>query len=119
MANPNIVSVTSIYGKTDFAVVSTTASNIVVNSASSGKIYKVNSLIISNVDGANTSNITISINRSGTDYKVSHNISVPAGASLVALSKDASVYMQEGDYMRVTAGANNHLHAVCSYEEIS
>jgi len=119
MAAPNIVNVSSILGKTVFANVTTVASNLVVNSASSNKVFKVNSLIVPNVDGANTSNITVTINRSGTDFKVAHNVAVPLAATLVVVSKDTSVYMEEGDYMRVTAGANNHLHAVCSYEEIS
>ena len=119
MAAPNIVNVSSILGKTVFANVTNVASNILVNSANSNTVLKINSLIIPNVDGANNSNITITINRSGTDFKVAHNVSVPSAATLVVVSKDTSVYMEEGDYMRVTAGANNHLHAVCSYEEIA
>lgn len=119
MAAPNVVNVASIFGKTAFLNVTTVASNVVVNSAASNKLLKVNSIIVPNIDGANNSNITISINRSGTDYKVAHNVSVPAAATLVVLSKDTSVYLEEGDYIRATAGANNHLQAVCSYEEIS
>lgn len=119
MAAPNVVNVASILGKTSYANVTTVASNIVVNSASSNTVLKINSLIIPNVNGANNANITVSINRSGTEYKVAHNVAVPSAATLVVISKDTSVYLEEGDYMQVTAGADNHLHAVCSYEVIA
>lgn len=119
MANPNIVNVASILGKTAFLNVTTVATNVVVNAASSNKLLKINSFIVPNIDGANNANITVSVNRSGTDYKVAHNVAVPAAATLVVLSKDTSVYLEEGDYIRATAGSNNHLQAVCSYEEIS
>lgn len=119
MAAPNVVNVSTILGKTQFLNVTTVATNVVVNSANSNTLLKINSLVIPNVSGANNSNITISINRSGTDYKVAHNVAVPSSATLVVISKDSSVYLEEGDYMQASAGANNHLHAVCSYEVIS
>ena len=42
MANPNIVNVTSIYGKTSVQAVGTGAADIVANSASSGYVVKIN-----------------------------------------------------------------------------
>ena len=55
MANPNIVSVASIYGKTVYDTdVATSAASLVSNAASSGKILKINSLIIANIDAAAT-----------------------------------------------------------------
>jgi hypothetical protein len=52
MANPNIVNVTDIRGKTAVVDLSTTNATLVVeNVASSGKIFKLNSIIVSNVDG--------------------------------------------------------------------
>ena len=44
---------------------------------------------------------------------------VPAQGTLVVISKDTMVYLEEGDSIRLTASANNYLHAVCSYEIIS
>lgn len=119
MAAPNVVNVSSILGKTAFLNVTTVATNVVVNSANSNTVLKINSLIVPNIDGANNANLTVTVNRSGTDFKVAHNVGVPSAATLVVVSKDTSIYLEEGDYMRLTAGANNHLHAVCSYEEIA
>lgn len=119
MAAPNIVGVTTITGKTAVANVTTTASDIVTNSAASGKVFKVNSLVISNVDGTNAADITASVYRSSVEYKLAHLISVPATSTLVVVGKDTSLYLEEGDSIRITASADGDLQAVCSYEEIS
>lgn len=119
MAAPNIVNVGTITGKTAVANVSTTAADIVTNSAASNKVFKINSLIISNIDGSNSADVTASLFRNSIEYKLAHTIAVPADASLVLVSKDTSLYLEENDSVRVTASANSRLQAVCSYEEIS
>lgn len=119
MAAPNIVGVTSIYGKTAVQAVSTTATSIVENASSSGKVIKINTLIIANIDGSSASDITVDLYRSSTAYKLASTISVPADTSLTPLDKSTSIYLEEGDSLRLTAGANSVLSAICSYEEIS
>ncbi len=117
MANPNIVNVTTITGKTAVQAVGTSATAIVTNSASSGKVLKVNALYVSNVDGTNAASVSIDIFRSSTAYHVAKTVSIPADATLDILSK--SIYLEEGDSLRLTASVASDLEAVCSYEEIS
>ena len=117
MAAPNIVGVTTITGKTAALVVTTSATAIVENTAASGKVFKVNALYVSNIDGTNAADVTVDIFRSSTAYRVASTISVPADATLDVISK--SIYLEEGDALRLTASANSDLEAVCSYEEIS
>lgn len=117
MANPNIASVTTITGKTALADVTTTATALVSNPSGSGKVFKLNALIISNVDGTNDAIADIEIYRSNTSYYIALDVSVPANASIEALSKH--VYLEEGDALRVAASVDGDLQAVCSYEEIS
>lgn len=119
MAAPNIVGVTTITGKTDVLNVTDTAAPITSNASSSGKVYKINSLIISNIDGENSGEITVDLFRSSTAYKIANTIAVPADSTLVLISKDTSIYLEEGDDLRCTASNNNYLQAVCSYEIIS
>jgi hypothetical protein len=119
MANPNIVNVSDIRGKTAVQAVTTSATAIVSNTAASGKVFKINSLTIANVDGVNSADITVDIFRSSVAYKIAHTIAVPADSTLVVISKDTSIYLEEGDSLRCTASANSDLEAVCSYEEIS
>ena len=117
MAAPNIVNVATITGKTAVQAVTTSATAIVTNSAASGKVFKVNALYVSNVDGTSAADINVDIFRSSTAYHVAKTVSVPADATLDIISK--SIYLEEGDSLRLTASANSDLEAVCSYEEIS
>lgn len=119
MANPNIVNVTTITGKTAVANVSTTATAIVTNSSNSNQVFKINSLIISNVDGLSAADITIDLFRSDIATHVAKTVAVPADSSFTALEKNNSIYLEEGDSLRLTASANDDLQAICSYEVIS
>ena len=92
MANPNMGAASNIYGGISFdADIDTSASAIVSNAASSGTIVKINSLIISNIDGTNAADITATVRNAagGTTYStLANTISVPADATLVVVSKD-------------------------------
>lgn len=120
MANPNIVNVTSIYGKTAGQIVSTSPTAIITNLNQSGKILKINSLYISNINGLASNDITVDIYKNQTTaYRIAYTISVPNDSSIVIISKDAPLYLEENDSLRLTALTINYLEAVCSYEEIS
>ena len=119
MAAPNIVNVATITGKTAVLAVTTSATAIVTNSAASGKVFKINCLVIANIDGSASADITVDLYRSSTAYKLANTIAVPADASFIAIGKDTPIYLEEGDTLRVTASADGDLMAIASYEEIS
>lgn len=117
MAAPNIVNVATITGKTAVQVITTTPTAIVTNSAASNKVFKINALYVSNIDGTNAADINVDLFRSSVAYRIAYTVSVPADATLDVISK--AIYLEEGDSLRLTASANSRLEAVCSYEEIS
>lgn len=117
MAGPNIVSVSTLSAQTAVQQVSTTATAIVTNSASSGRVIKINALYVSNVDGTNNADINVAIQRNSTDYHIAKTVVVPADATLDVVSK--ALYLEEGDALRLTASANSDLEAVCSFEQLS
>lgn len=119
MAAPNIVSVSNITGKTAVLAVTTSAQDILSNASSSGKVLKVNTLMIANINGVSAAQVTVSLFRSASEYKIAHTVFVPANSTLVIISKDTSIYLEEGDSLRVTASVNSYLSAVCAYESIS
>jgi hypothetical protein len=124
MAAPNIINVTTILGKTTYATpADTNAAVLLANSASSGKVFKINSLVASNVDGTNATNVTVAINTNasgtGTGYPIASTISCPADASLVVIDKDNPYYLEEDKSIVVTSGAANDITFTVSYEEIS
>ncbi len=124
MAAPNLLSPTTITGKTAYVSLSTTnATSILSNAASSGKVLKVNSLIVANVDGTNAASITVSLYSAaaigGTAYKIANTITVPADASLVVVDKTSMLYLEEDKSLGAVASAAGDLEIICSYEEIA
>jgi len=124
MAAPNIVNVTTIIGKANVVDLTTTSATAVVsNPVSSGKVFKINSLVVSNVDGTNAADITVSYysedDIGGTATQIVSTVSVPADASLVVIDKNTSIYLEEDRSIGATAGSANDLKVVVSYEEIS
>ena len=127
MAAPNIVSVSTIRGKSNVANLTTTSSSVIVNDANSGKVFKINTIIVSNVDGTNAGNVSVELFKFGaqnastglgnTTYAIANVVTVPAKSSLDVLSK--SLYLEEGDQLKAKADANNRLHLITSFEEIS
>ena len=117
MSAPNIVSVGTITGNTAVLAITTSATAIVTNSAASGKVLKVNSLYIANIDGTNSATVNVDLYRGSTAYHLAKTITVAADSTLDLLSN--SIYLEEDDSLRLTASANSDLEAVCSYEDIS
>lgn len=124
MANPNIVNVTTIYGNNALVSLSTTNATAVINNpAASGKVFKVNSIVVSNVDGTAAADVTVSIysqdDIGGTAYPIASTISVPADASLVVTDKTTSFYLKEDQSVGATAGTASDLVVTASWEEIN
>ena len=124
MANPNIVSTTDIKGKTTYATpANTNAAVLLANSSGSDKVFKINSLVASNVDGTNAVDVTVAINTaaagSGTSYPIVSTVSIPADASLIVIDKDNFIYLEEDKSIVVVSGAADDIAFTISYEEIS
>ena len=124
MAAPNIVGITTIVGVTTFLSLGTTSATVLVsNPASSGEVFKINSIIVANDDGASSADITVAIHDAaaggGTGYKIAHTVAVGADSTLVVLDKASSIYLEEDRSIVVTASAASDLDVICSYEEIS
>ena len=120
MAAPNIVDVNYIYAKTAGLAVTTSATAIVSNGASSGKVFKVNTLIISNIS-ASSASVTVDVYKAQTtSYRIAYQISVPANSTLIVVGKgDNGVYLEESDSIRLVSATASALEAVCSYEDMS
>jgi hypothetical protein len=127
MANPNIVNVTSILGNTSSTLISSTnnpfATALINNAALSNKVYKVNTIIVANVDGSDAADITISIfsqdDLGGTGTAICSTVSVPADSTVIVVDKNTSFYLLEDKSIGATASAANDLVVTCSWEEIN
>lgn len=123
MANPNIVNVSTINGQTVTAGLTTSSASIVSNAASSGKVYKVNTVICSNIDGTAAVDVSIAINSAaagaGTDKFFAKTVVVPADSSLVIIDKNSAFYLLEDKSITALASAASDCDITISYEEIS
>lgn len=124
MANPNIANVTTILGNSSQVSLSTTnATQLVSNAASSNKVFKINSIVVANVDGTSAADITINIysqaSMGGTAFPIASTISVPADATLIVTDKTTSFYLLENQSIGAVAGSASDLVVVTSWEEIN
>jgi len=125
MAAPNIVNISTLTGKTTYVNLTTTGSTSVLSNASgSNRVYKINSLFVSNTDTANAVNITVnyydsaSIAAATTSGSLAGSITVPAKSNLIILDKSTALYLEENDAIGAIAGTAAKLTVVCSYEDI-
>jgi len=114
MATVNIVNVTSILPFTINGVVTTSPADII--DVPADKLYKVNTILIANVDGTNAADITIGVSTTNGSnyYNLASTISVPADSTLSFLS--TTLYLDETDLLRITASANSDLEYTVSGE---
>lgn len=123
MANPNIINATSILGvNSTTSLTTTSATSILSNAASSGTVYKLDSLIVANTT-ASAANITINLYSAatlgGTAYAICSTVSVPANASVIVIDKTTCIYVTENQSVGATAGTANALVVTASWEQIS
>lgn len=123
MANPNIVSVTSIYGNTSYLVpTTTTATTWTALTPSANTVNKIDNIVAANVTGT-AAVITLSVNSAtgggGTAYRLAYQITVPANASLIITDKTTAFYLGEAQSIVVTSGTTNAIEMVASYEAIT
>lgn len=124
MTAPNIVNTTTMTLKTEaFSLVNVSPTVAVNNAAASGLVKKVVSLTVSNINGANDSAITVTINDqddgAGTAVSLATTIVVPANSTLIVIDANAPIFLQEDQSIVATASTNGDLDVVVSYQEIA
>jgi len=121
MAAPNLLSATTINGKTSVINgIGSTATTILSNSASSGKVLKVNAIVVSNTDSADRT-LTTDFYRNSIAYDLITNVTIAQKSAFTPVDKTMTLYLEEGDSIRLTSGSSDsgYLDAICSYEDIS
>ena len=125
MANPNIVSVSSILGgNAGFNLSNTLTATLITVDAE--KLVKINRITCANVAGTNSADLDIFIDglgsgasgvtTTGADATVylAKTVAVPADTTLVVL--DTPIYLMEGDILKGGASATGDLDLFISYE---
>ena len=125
MANPNIVSVSSIYGGNAGWNLSTTLTATLLT-VDAEKIVKINRITCANVDGSSAADLNLyvdgmgsgasGVTTTGADATVylAKTVSVPADSTLVV--SDTPIYLMEADVLKGGASAAGDLDLFISYE---
>ena len=126
MANPNIVSVTSIYGGNYGWNLSNTLTATLLT-VDAEKLLKINRIVVANVDGSAAADVNLYVDGMGTAAAngltptgasattyLAKTITVPADSSLVI--SDTPIYLMEADVLKGGASATGDLELFITYE---
>ena len=121
MAAPNLANISTITAKSVQAALTTTlTTEILANASSSNKVFKINNIIVANIDGTNAADASVAITKSGgSPIMIASTVSVPADATLVVVDKNTSLYLEEGDNIEAGASAASDATITINYEELS
>lgn len=103
------------------ALSSTSATSLLSNAASSGRVFKVIAIVAANVDGTNAADITVSRYSAaalgGTAFPIASTISVPADASLIVADSTTPIILAANTSLGATAGTSNAITMTVTYQE--
>ena len=118
MANPNMISATSIIGDTITADLTTTMTTVLLSGVLN-KILKINTIIVANIDGVNATSFNMYIDDGVNARAFAFQITVPPGSSVVIIDRNSGFYLKENQFIEGGASLNSDLVATISYEIIS
>lgn len=97
--------------------VTTSTVDLLANSATSESIYKVISLIVTNIGGTNSADYTASFYNGATSFAFVSTKAIAADTYLECLTNP--MYLQAGNKITHIASANSDLSVVVTYEELA
>ena len=105
------------------ALSSTSATSLLSNAASSGRVFKIIAIVAANVDGTNAADISVSRYSAaalgGTAFPIASTISVPADASLIVSDVTTPVVLAANTSLGATAGTSNTITMTVTYQEFA
>jgi NADH:ubiquinone oxidoreductase subunit K len=124
MANPNLGLSSNVYANNaSVSLTSTSATQLVSNAASSGKVFVLDHITVANIDTANAVNVTVTFYRtadnSGTAYELASTVSIPANSALIVIDRTQQVTLLEAQSIYVTAGTASKLKVNSGWKELS
>jgi len=125
MANPNILTATSVLGKRqNNGPVATSIANLLTNASSSNKVYRVLSIRATNIDNSNANTLSLAVGTGtvalGNATTFLHQKSIAASTNVQIL--EDPIYLLEGESIAAVVGTGvggGSINIMFGYEEIS
>lgn len=121
MAQPNLINTSSCLIENNYFSLTTTAgtvagSKVTSNNPYVNKVIKVVSFYASNIT-ASTQTITVLFSNPGNVITyLAYQVDVPVKSTLVLITKDSPVYLEEYANLEAFASTTNSIHATVVYE---
>ena len=125
MANPNLLGISNVVGVTTNIVIGTSDvgtgfQTVLSNADSSGKVYKLVSILAANKTTGNSTidvNLNMAAAGAGTSTALVDGVIVPGRAVQVVIDKNTPIYVMEN--RSIVAAATTSTDITISYEDIS
>lgn len=125
MANPNILTATSVLGKRqNNGPISTSIANLLTNAGGSNLVYRVLSIRATNIDNSNANTLSLAVGTGtvalGNATTFLHQFSI-AATTTIRVFEDP-MYLLEGDSIAGVVGTGvggGNINIMFTYEEIS
>jgi len=124
MTAPNAVLTSIINSGTETKQATTSATTLLSNAAASSRLYKIDSMIATNITSANA-DVTVTIVRSVTTatpptstsgtFNLVRAATLPGNTYIPVTSRDVLLYLTEGDSLQIQASANSSINVTVSY----
>lgn len=125
MANPNLLGISNVVGVTTNIVIGTSDvgtgfQTVLSNADSSGKVYKIVSILAANKTTGNSTidvNLNMAAAGAGTSTALADSLIVPGRAVQIVIDKNTPIYVMEN--RSIVAAASTSTDITISYEDIS
>jgi len=108
---PNLTALTSVTAESDqWAATNTITTRITV---ASNTAVIVKAIRATNIHAATAGWITAIVDRSGTDYRIAYQVTIPINAQIEVLEK--LLVLEEGDLLQLQANASSNVETEVSY----
>ena len=115
MTTLNLFNAATFYANTAYLSLGLTPTDVLSNSTGSNQLLKVNNLLMTNYSSSYVF-ANVSVSRSSTLYPIVGNMTIPPGATIVALGKDTPIPRQEGDALQCYANTAASVNLTAGYE---
>jgi hypothetical protein len=120
MTAPNLYNIATVTGKTTVVQVTTSRATMISNPAGGNMSIRINSLFVTNISNTNSNGtFTVDFYRNSNSTKIANNSIVEPGNTMIVISKDTSIYLEEGDSLGIVGTTNNTMHALITYEIVT
>lgn len=118
MTTPNIITAATVRGYNALQEAGTTATAIISNASTSGKLHKVSMLALCNVSSATECAATVAISNGTTSFPLIAGVDIYASLPRTVISRTAPIYLNEGHSITVQAATAGYIKVVASYDEV-